>query len=466
MLDMNIQPVALDLSKMQVQDSKVQGTNFDQDESSFSSMLEKEQNLQQQEAQQAKSTDGNQNTTKIDSKSKETESKIDEERLLHSGKADTLQGNSNEVRQVPGIFVESNIQSQQFETKISFAQIEYLKTEPTELNANLLVLDISNVENEFFNLEEIKTLLKDDSNKIDFDEKLELLSKKTLNAKEAQFSDTDNLKEALNSKKNKEQLLEETPLTEAAPKTAAPKVLLATQDELNAQVAAQNLNETLEPKIEDKINIIDERTTANLQTSQKSVVSKENAKTGNFVKTVEYDGNGNASVSMNVGQNLNQVVDVNGNPKTNEFSALLSKEIQNSTQEIVQSGSMILKDNNAGTINLILKPESLGTVKIKLEISDNQITGKILVASKEAYDAFNQNLNVLKNAFIDSGFNAGGFDLAFTGSGMNGNFNGENNQHAASFSDEVNSKGKIYEDSIPEVIPESYVTKDSINLVA
>ena len=144
---------------------------------------------------------------------------------------------------------------------------------------------------------------------------------------------------------------------------------------------------------------------------------------------------------------------------------MLSREIASSAKDLVQTGSIILKDNNAGTINLILNPEELGSVKIKLEISDNQITGKILVASKEAYDAFNQNLNLLKNAFIDSGFSAGGFDLAFTGSNQQGEFgqNGNQNSYAESG---VNYKGSVYEQAVAEVLPESTTSSSTINLVA
>ena len=180
---------------------------------------------------------------------------------------------------------------------------------------------------------------------------------------------------------------------------------------------------------------------------------------------MEYDSNGNATISLSL-KGENQVVD-NGVVQTSsqDFSSMLSKEIASSANDLVKTGSIILKDNNAGTINLILNPEELGSVKIKLEISDNQITGKILVASKEAYDAFNQNINLLKNAFIESGFTAGGFDLAFTGSNQQGDFgqNGGQNQPSQS---EVNYKAVVYEQNLAEVSPESTTSTSTINLVA
>ena len=64
----------------------------------------------------------------------------------------------------------------------------------------------------------------------------------------------------------------------------------------------------------------------------------------------------------------------------------------------------MLSDNNQGSINMILKPESLGNVKVALQISDNVVTGNITVHSKEAFEAFKQNMDNLRQAFQDSGF--------------------------------------------------------------
>ena len=217
-----------------------------------------------------------------------------------------------------------------------------------------------------------------------------------------------------------------------------------------------------------KISVIDMRTeqvAEQIANPEDSAVTKEGAKKSDFVKTVEYDSNGNATISLSL-KGENQAID-NGVVQTSnqDFSSMLSREIASSANDLVKTGSIILKDNNAGTINLILNPEELGSVKIKLEISDNQITGKILVASKEAYDAFNQNLNLLKNAFIDSGFSAGGFDLAFTGSNQQGDFGQNGNQNQPSQS-EINYKAGVYEQAVAEVVPESTTSTSTVNLVA
>jgi flagellar hook-length control protein FliK len=98
---------------------------------------------------------------------------------------------------------------------------------------------------------------------------------------------------------------------------------------------------------------------------------------------------------------------------------------------IVQAALVVLRDGNMGTINLQLKPESLGSVKIKLEMSDSKITGKILVQSDDALKAFRQELHSLEQAFRDGGFNASVINLSVSadaGQGAGGQFAQGNQQ--------------------------------------
>lgn len=67
-----------------------------------------------------------------------------------------------------------------------------------------------------------------------------------------------------------------------------------------------------------------------------------------------------------------------GAPKTvtQAFEDILARELhQNLNNDIVRQASVVLKDGGEGTIKLSLKPESLGNVKIRLEMADNKITG-------------------------------------------------------------------------------------------
>lgn len=228
--------------------------------------------------------------------------------------------------------------------------------------------------------------------------------------------------------------------TELTEKTDIQNISVLAQD-----VSAEVTNEfakTESVKTEKKqpvISVIDERT-----------VTSEGKEQGNFVTSITQTGDNSAQMSMNLAPNAQQNIQFDGivnqaaTQKT-DFSSMLSSEIQNNAYEFVKAGSMVLKDNKSGTINLILHPDELGSVKIQLELSDKLIAGKIVVATKEAYEAFNSSLNSLKEAFNASGFESSNFDLSWSG------------KESSSNQDETkNSYGFYYEKNLTEVVEDSY----------
>ena len=127
------------------------------------------------------------------------------------------------------------------------------------------------------------------------------------------------------------------------------------------------------------------------------------------------------TAQMNILSSNSQTASANGS----QFQAMLTNQIQQSAPELVKAGNIILKDNDVGQIKLVLNPESLGNVKIDLHISEKNITGRIIVASAEAYNAFKESADNLRQAFINSGFETAGFDLQFAGQ----NASGQQEQH-------------------------------------
>ena len=449
MLHMNIQPDTIDLSLNLNQSYNVQGKNKIQGESSFSSMLE--------QAQEASSTDGNQ-THNIE----KTQDTKDLEKEKFEEKTSTEEINSQKNH-----FSEDKSANNLIDEKVfSISQLENLQNQVVNQNEKLL----NPLETEAIN--EIVVKLDSFVKNVDL---TKVADAKDLNVKNPKINSKIIEKEDLLSliedlKNGTKENDEKDILNDAFPflnfenqigenKSTENQIVL--ENDLIAEIHNPEQNNG-------KISVIDMRTeqvAEQIANPEDSAVTKEGAKKSDFVKTVEYDSNGNATISLSL-KGENQAID-NGVVQTSnqDFSSMLSREIASSANDLVKTGSIILKDNNAGTINLILNPEELGSVKIKLEISDNQITGKILVASKEAYDAFNQNLNLLKNAFIDSGFSAGGFDLAFTGSNQQGDFGQNGNQNSSSDSG-VNYKAGVYEQAVAEVVPESTTSTSTVNLVA
>jgi flagellar hook-length control protein fliK len=161
------------------------------------------------------------------------------------------------------------------------------------------------------------------------------------------------------------------------------------------------------------ISVRDERT---------KTVKSEDGKKANapLFSSVQYDGKGNvqSDVFFDTGSALSAQAKSTGEKMQTErsqFASLLSDRIKNSADDFVKAGSIILRDGNRGSINLILHPEELGNVKIRLQISDNILTGRITVASEEAYNAFKANIVSLNEAFASNGFDTAGFDLSWSG---------------------------------------------------
>lgn len=93
--------------------------------------------------------------------------------------------------------------------------------------------------------------------------------------------------------------------------------------------------------------------------------------------------------------------------------------------EIVKQSSIILKDQDSGEIRLILKPERLGTVRIRIHLQDNHIAGRIIVDNNSVREVFERNLADLERSFREQGFSTGGLDVS-VGSNGGGKRDNEN----------------------------------------
>jgi len=94
-------------------------------------------------------------------------------------------------------------------------------------------------------------------------------------------------------------------------------------------------------------------------------------------------------------------------PAGESFDQLLARELQGDlSADIVKQAAIVLRDGGEGTIKLSLKPETLGKVKIHLEMAENRISGHIIVESEEALRAFEREIHSLEQSFRDSGFEA------------------------------------------------------------
>ena len=203
-------------------------------------------------------------------------------------------------------------------------------------------------------------------------------------------------------------------------KTAIKKAIGSGKDENETTSLPAAKKASKQSKL-DMFTIIDERGQTTKEEAVKAVKDKSN------LSITGQKNNNTVDMTMTLTNNANQNI-LSANNQTassvgSNFQSMLSEQIQQNAPEFVKAGNIVLRDNSNGTINMVLKPESLGNVKISLELSDKVITGQITVSSQEAYDAFKENINTLKQAFQQSGFENAQFNLSFANNGSNAEAN-------------------------------------------
>jgi len=111
--------------------------------------------------------------------------------------------------------------------------------------------------------------------------------------------------------------------------------------------------------------------------------------------------------SKDAGSRVNENV-----ARSSDFETVLNRIRELLRPDAVKKSGIILRENGNGEIRLILKPESLGNVKIHLNITDNRIAGRIIVENNSMKQLIDSHLADLKTALMHDGFMGSSFDVS------------------------------------------------------
>lgn len=88
--------------------------------------------------------------------------------------------------------------------------------------------------------------------------------------------------------------------------------------------------------------------------------------------------------------------------------------------QLVKTAGIVVRDGDAGEIRLVLKPESLGSVRIRMSLGDNGIEGRILVESQAVKEIFEGRLEELAQALRQEGFQNANLSVSVSGGDVDG----------------------------------------------
>lgn len=86
--------------------------------------------------------------------------------------------------------------------------------------------------------------------------------------------------------------------------------------------------------------------------------------------------------------------------------------------DLVRTAGIVVRDGG-GEIRLTLKPESLGSVRIRLSLEDGRVEGRIVVDTAEARQAFEAGIEGLTRALQADGFQTGQLQVSVSGGNAN-----------------------------------------------
>jgi len=213
-------------------------------------------------------------------------------------------------------------------------------------------------------------------------------------------------------------------------------------DNLNIKISKNNLNSKEISKIDNFKNELEK----NLKKDFKKTSLKEDKiNLKNELKT-------NENISVDLKNQNNQLeikheIKLADLPKSrNDFNNLMMTSLKERleekiNQDFVKNTNFLLKNYDSGEIKLLLKPDTLGSIRMKFLMEDGSLNGKIIVENYNVKDIFNNNINSLIESFKHEGIEVGDLEV----------FTGEENQNSQQDDKKKNKKEEDNNDLLFEL---------------
>ena len=225
----------------------------------------------------------------------------------------------------------------------------------------------------------------------------------------------------------------------------------------DAKSGKDESGEKFKIKTDSKLRVVDHRraTSTTVEKSLKTSVSSETSTVKGEVdaaaKVFEaFASDENSSGSRKFGGRTAEIA------KTQ--SSVLNQLKESVNNQIVKQAGIVVKGNGTGEIKLVMKPESLGKVRIQLSLNDNHIAGRIIVENNIVREIFESNLDNLYKAFGAEGFENGGLEVSVQGQGDK---SGNERRNSRGFSGRA---VQAIEDAVPEVADTEW-RNNAVNMV-